>query len=610
MSTEVLTIFPDEPKKGDSAARRRPPTPLTYFLASLLVKEFSKQPGYEQKLLAAEVAAPEAANKRQLQQQFQQLRQFAENLFQHTETNKGFNLQQLLGSVEALGQQFLSSLHRNRLQTCRPDLNPISWHAQAQEIIRQHNHPESSQAAIQEMLLQDLEYFMREQLLKQLQSSIDYQILEQGSTSSGYRHSNLAALCQHLLQQKQSEKPEAPLSRTGLDNLIFGEFLSGWLATASIGQRLAIISPPGEKADGYMGLDGYSFVFVYHVLPAEGGGKKARVDMFKLYLHPDNSQEVLSTLAEDSSGVNPNLATLLSKKKRRGKKFQQHFNQQLLLSPIVINPHLSDQEISQFLRQFSRNTPKKQQEKIVSPLFWQDFRSVFEQFFWPQVQQILQASSLEQKQVLVFEEALNFFQRAMLNQTAQKQSDYHNMSAEQIEQLLASFRIYLQTKIEQQPLSQSGLENYNSLLSSVFANLIGAGGGGGALGQMMSLTSCGIGTLPSLMLKSGQQFSAGGPALAPPLDRLGAVANYRCPLCQQSIADPCYCPRCSPLLNNQQVEQEALNINSTQSRLSAARPALKNNPVAGAETQGFTQFFSTLLGPQQSVSLMNLLAEG
>lgn len=609
MSTEVITNFAENSKKRSSS----PLLPSTViFLTGFLNNKITEE-NAEQKLLTAEssLSLTSKQNLSSAEQEFTSLKEMADALLAIESKKNSFSLLNIKNILEKFSQKIFSHLHRDSFKTSRPELNPLSWHAQAQDILS-HNNIFEAEKKIKKMLEQDLEYYLREQLLKENHSQIDYEILTSGSSSEGYQHSNLEKICQTMLEQKKTDQHQEKTDRANLDNLIFGEFLSNWLSEAKIGQSLAIISPPGEKSDGYMGLDSYSFLFLYQVLASENGGKKAQVEMFKLYLAAEDFPKILEFLASKPSTLNPNLEQLLStqsRKKMAKQNFLKKFFPQVLLSPIELNSQLDSTKIKQFLEKFTKKTPASEREIKVPKTFWQDFKVLFEQFFWPQVKAILIENQLSQEKIIDFESSLNFFQRKIMDQVAQAPEQYQNIDQEKLQQLIKAHNFYQVAKKSSNKIEQKEAENYSKLLASVFANLLGVGGGSSALGQMLSLTSCGVGTVPSLLIKGSQRLSLSQKAL--PLDLVNSSRKeYKCPLCQQSISDPCICPRCSPLINISRAEPDKLNNNfihvpEFKNQINSQKKLSKANTI---ESQSVGDFMANLLGQQQSVSFLSLLA--
>lgn len=487
----------------------------------------------------------------------------------------------------------LSIIQKEKLHTKRTELNPIFWHMQSQAILQRGLSDES----IYSMLLEDTKHYVKEYILNEAIGSFEYQI-GHSATSLGYEHTNIEEVCQHLVDQEKFTKQ---INRSDIEHLVFGQFLSEWLQKNSVNQRLVIISPPGTKKNGYLGLDSYAYVFVYEIM-REGTNKKAHVDMYKRWLKRTDYVSILETLGK---------CKLKNFKKDQLEKIPEEIFQKLvLLTPRTISENVSNSEIYNFLNAFAKNTPDTKKEVFVEPTFWDDFNFLFDNFFWPKILPILKKEKLTNKDIQIFEFVLAFWQKSIenqkvyhqLTQTGQKKNNNPWLKQINYDLLENNFKTFINVQFNNLQINKEQAKEINASLAVLFSNI----GGINALQQVLSITHCGIGTVPSLMLQ--------GKNIATPLEITFPFLpekKFFCPLCKQQIVDPCYCPHCSPILNK--TVKSSISSNRT-SNAFIKRSIYQNSskdsisPFALLHSMSLSDFILTFTGSTASISMTELLA--
>ena len=554
--SETVTTFIDPEEnhqKKDSHKEASHLSPaLTLFFANLVIKQLQQETQIEEQKL---LSTPKLEEDNSQENLFISLYQLSAEISSQT-NHSPFNF--LTNLIDTIESKIIRKFHKSEF---RDDLNISYWQEQARKIIEQNQSPDIAKEKILAMIREDLNHFTKEYLLNRAKAEFELEIPQNEITTSSYQQTSLKESVQKFAELKQNKKE---ISRAEIESLVYGDFLNNWFQTATIGQRLMLISPPGTKKEGYPGLDSYSFVFIYEIENfSNPKDKKAKVQMFRQWLDPKQSLNLLQQVADKNKHQD-----FLEKKKIDQKT--------IMLHPVTIDQSVSNTEIESLMEEtYSQNTPQKDKEVKFSTenevLFWQEFQEITDQFFYPKIADIISKEEPNQKDWQIIESALNFSQRAIIELREQYRVDVKvdkSLKPEQIAHrkeenpLEKSWQIFYKTKIEGQKISNDEKKNYVGFLEAAFAN---SGGFLGASQRIFSVGSCTLGTAPSLLIKGAQNLNLDinkailNPAMLSPQLQRELNGKYICKICGEVISRPGFCPICGKLEPSQYIKFKADN---------------------------------------------------
>ena len=613
--SETVTTFADPEENHHQKDFRKETSPLSpaliLFFANLIINRLQQETQIEkQKLLSA----PEQNLKQE--NLFTSLSQLSVEMSSQTNHSPFNFLNNLIDTIES------KIIRRFNKSEFRDDLNISYWQEQAKKVIEQNKNPEIAKEKILTMIREDLNHFTKEYLLNRAKAEFELEIPQSEITTSSYQQTSLRESVQKFAELKQNKRE---ISRAEIESLVYGNFLNNWFQTAPIGQRLMLISPPGTRKEGYPGLDSYSFVFIYEIQEfSDPKDKKARVKMFRQWLDPQQSLNLLQQVANKNKHQD-----LLEKEKMDQKT--------IMLHPVIIDQSISNTEIESLMEEtYTQNTPQKDKEVKFSTenefLFWQGFQEITDKFFYPKIADIISKEEPSQKDWQTIEAALNFSQRAIIDLREQYRVDVKvdkSLKPEQIAHrkeenpLEKSWQIFYKTKIEEQKITNDEKKNYVGFLEAAFAN---SGGFSGASQKILSVGSCTLGTAPSLLIKGSKNLNINinkallNPTMISPQLQRELNGKYICKICGQVISRPGFCPICGKLEPSQFIKFKADNNilkNSSNSHLNKSlfssakykNSIQKNVPISRAnQSESIGDTFSNLIGGKStSVPISSLL---
>ena len=406
--SEIITTFEDpaENQKNNSHNKENSISPvLTFFFSNLIINNLSTGLQTEDlPLLTSAKKETEDDSQKELFTALTELSQEITALTQHSPFSFLNNL------IDTLQSKIIRKFHKSEF---RDDINISYWQEQSQKIIEQNQNTDIAKEKILEMISEDLKHFTKEYLLNRAKAEFELEIPQEEITTKSYQQTSLKESVQKFANIKGSDKE---ITRAEIESLVYGDFLNDWFKTAPAGQRLMLISPPGTKKEGYPGLDSYSFVFVYEIEDfSNPQDKKAKVKMFRQWLKPQESLELLQKVADNNKHKD-----ILEKKKIDQKT--------IMLHPVIIDQSTSNEEIESLMTSiYTTNTPQKDKEVKFSQeneaLFWQDFQEIVDNFFYPKIESIISKEKPNKIDWQIIESALNFSQRAIIDLREQYRVD-------------------------------------------------------------------------------------------------------------------------------------------------------------------------------------------
>lgn len=528
---------------------------------------------------------------------FLELQQYREELFlKFASAHPRLFFAEIFDKIKEKQQTLIQRFKNRPLE----DLNVLTWQQQLKKAREQglgENHA-------RDLLHTDLKFFTKEYVLHQNRDQFSIDVVEENqATSLQYVQSNFREMAKNMLLYKGKEQKTAELpTRPEIEAAVFGDFLSTWLSDANPGEKLALLSPPGKKNDGYLGYESYSFLYIYET-KIQNGKKTALAHSYRLWLNPQESSKLLKKLAK-----NPEQISTLEEAIRQAKFLnREQINHLIMLSATEVNTQLNLTEIEKILTPLEKKTPVDQRElEIDQNSFWQDFDELFDNFFWLNSKNIFAKETLHQKDVEELDRLRRFWENAIRNNHLFYQKETNssvNISRITPEKLNQEYQTFLAYWKKEKNATPGEAQAFNLGLAALFQNV----GGLGALQRGLSLGSCLGGTLPSLML----QGQSAGANLGLPLSVSGEIAKgYHCPLCHRSIADPCFCPNCSPALWQKSALPFQFGQSNSQAKKAFSQKQMsslsKQNPY---ESESVTDFFANLIGPQRSLSFSAWMLE-
>jgi rubrerythrin len=495
----------------------------------------------------------------------------------------------------------------------KDNLNPKLWQQQIKKIEKSYQNIEEKETAIRKIILDDINFYIKEFIIKKYQDQFVLQNFKNSISTGSYAHTDLTESVENFRKIKTLE---GKLDRPSLDAFVYGEFLEGWFQTAPIGQRMMIISPPGEVSEGYIGSDSYSFVYLYQIEKnPENNEKIIKVDMFRQWFDEKDGLQLLQQLATQEQKI-------------KLKNFEEINKKQLMVSATIIDEKISNQEIEQILfKLYQEKTAKKDLEKRLDPKFKQDSLEIFDKFLYPELKSFYDNKIVSKKDWKSIHLLLSIWERKIFDKVSEHNLDRDpslktsNKNAADITRMERTLELIKKGKV-----SEAEKVEYINLLNLIFAN---TGGYIGAGQRIMSLTSCGLGTIPSLAIKTAQGMTKinikdayYNPSLLPKDLQLDYHGKYICKLCGSFIDKPGFCPNCGQLNADQFVQFKASN-----EALRMRNEFGNNNGNNGMDllsknknikTKNFTNtnhqssesvgdFVDTLLGKQNSISFSQTL---
>ena len=372
--SEIITTFEDpvENQKNNSHNKEDSVSPvLTLFFSNLIINNLLKKTKPENTILLSPLKEKDTSLEQQ--ELFTALTELSQEITAQTQHSPFSFLNNLIDTIQS---KIIRKFHKSEF---RDDINISYWQEQAQKIIEQNKDPDLAKEKILDMIREDLNHFTKEYLLNRAQAEFELEIPQEEITTKSYQQTSLKESVQKFADIKENGKE---ITRAEIESLVYGDFLNDWFKTAPAGQRLMLISPPGTKKEGYPGLDSYSFVFIYEIGEfTNPQDKKAKVKMFRQWLEPQESLELLQKIADKNKHKD-----ILEKKEINQKT--------IMLHPVIIDQLTSNEDIESLMTTiYTTNTPQKDKEVKFSQdnevLFWQDFQEIVDNFFYPKIEAII-----------------------------------------------------------------------------------------------------------------------------------------------------------------------------------------------------------------------------
>lgn len=301
-----------------------------------------------------------------------------------------------------------------------------------------NSSPEEKAKVLQQkcdMLLTNVLSYLNEYVLFEQCSEYIFQrsdIDKQQMTMHGFEFTSLQDLCQKTVET--FKKRGFKMSRVEIENKVYPVLLQMIVEKLPIGTEFFICSPPGTKAEGYIGKSfyfigkkSYSFINAYKVILEPGTNKKT------LVLHQYARWMTLEDHVEFIE------------------KFGGFFDRTLALNDknVILHPFFPKEEyteahIATYLERFKTRVPESHKEKIVDKAeFEKQVRFIFDHFYFPLFDQLAH-QPLTQEVVEKMELAFGFMQRKLMHWIDQ---------AELYQQQ--------QTQIQAQPITMEDIDNHD-----------------------------------------------------------------------------------------------------------------------------------------------------